>query len=142
MGDPVLHIDLRNWADVLLVAPLSAHTMAKIAHGLCDDTISCVIRAWDFGHGKQRPGKPLLLAPAMNTAMWDHPLTQSQLDIIQGFWNVLQPFRVGKEDHNDCSNGVFILKPQVKSLACGETGNGAMASVDDILKTVQRISSR
>ena len=49
LGDPVLHIDLRNWADVLVVAPLSAHTLAKFSGGLCDDTLSCVVRAWDFG---------------------------------------------------------------------------------------------
>ncbi|KAL3896148.1 MAG: hypothetical protein SGARI_007248, partial [Bacillariaceae sp.] len=90
MGDPVLHIDLRNWADLLLVAPLSAHSLAKFANGLCDDTLSCVVRAWDFGHSS-RQGKPLLLAPAMNTAMWDHPLTQLQLATIEGFWNKNRP---------------------------------------------------
>jgi phosphopantothenoylcysteine decarboxylase len=121
-----LHIDLRVWADLLLIAPLSAHTLAKLSNGLCDDTLSCVVRAWDFGHG-ERPGKPLILAPAMNTAMWQHPLTRLQLCTIRGFWNT-----TGK----DPREGVSIICPQVKKLACGEIGNGALASVEDIMKCV------
>jgi phosphopantothenoylcysteine decarboxylase len=124
-----LHIDLRDWADLLLIAPLSAHTLAKLANGLCDDTLSCVVRAWDFGHGV-RPGKPLLLAPAMNTAMWQHPLTQPQLETIQGFW---------KKTNNDDDNGVTVIAPQVKTLACGEVGNGALAAVDSLLRAVDNI---
>ena len=54
MGDPVLHIELRRWADVLLLAPLSANTLAKAASGLCDNLLTCVVRAWDFD-------KPLLV---------------------------------------------------------------------------------
>ncbi len=46
IGDPVLHIDLRNWADIMVVAPLSANTLAKIAAGICDDPLTCCIRAW------------------------------------------------------------------------------------------------
>eukprot|EP00980_Cylindrotheca_fusiformis_P020710 scaffold7738_cov133-Cylindrotheca_fusiformis.AAC.19 len=125
LGDPVLHIDLRDWADLLIIAPLSAHTLAKLANGLCDDTLSCVVRAWDFGNGI-RPPKPILLAPAMNTAMWEHPLTQPQLQTIRGFWNICKyP-----------TNGISIVEPQAKKLACGEIGNGALASVNDILDAV------
>jgi phosphopantothenoylcysteine decarboxylase len=143
LGDPVMHIDLRNWADLLLVAPLSAHTLAKIAHGLCDDVLGSVIRAWDFGHGNSiatknsttgstsRRGKPLVLAPAMNTAMWQHPLTRQQLDTICGFWNNTECRQC-----NDEKTGVSILHPQVKTLACGEVGDGALASVDEILQKV------
>ena len=53
-GDPVLHIDLRKWADLLIVAPLSANTLAKVAQGLCDNCLTSVVRAWDFT-------KPLLV---------------------------------------------------------------------------------
>lgn len=63
MGDPVLHIELRRWADVLVLAPLSANTMAKVAHGLCDNLLTSVVRAWDYA-------KPMIVAPAMNTYMW------------------------------------------------------------------------
>jgi phosphopantothenoylcysteine decarboxylase len=125
LGDPVLHIDLRDWADIFLVAPLSAHTLAKLANGLCDDTLTCVARAWDLGHGT-RPAKPILLAPAMNTAMWEHPLTLQQLKTIQGF---------GKDSS---ASGISVIAPVSKMLACGEVGVGALASVDDILETVKR----
>src|SRR3954452_1866261 len=67
-GDPVLHIELRRWADLLLVAPLDANTLAKLANGLADNCLTCVYRAWD-------QGRPVILAPAMNTLMWEHPLT-------------------------------------------------------------------
>lgn len=143
LGDPVLHIDLRDWADILLVAPLSAHTLAKIAHGFCDDTVSCVIRAWDFGHGA-RPGKPLVLAPAMNTAMWEHPLTQTQLSTIQGFCNTnyhVSGLLSNNRDNTNVrhTNTIRIIAPQVKTLACGEIGNGALASVDEILRVVSDV---
>ena len=124
MSDPVLHIQLRDWADIAIIAPLSAHTLAKISNGLCDDTLSCVLRAWSFGHTPSRRGKPLVLAPAMNTGMWDHPLTQLQLEQIQRFWN--------SECQGECL--IKVVQPQVKTLACGEVGNGAMASVTDIVR--------
>ena len=71
-GDPVLHIELRRWADVLLIAPLDANTLAKLAAGLCDNCLTCVWRAWDVS-------RPVVLAPAMNTLMWEHPLTGRHL---------------------------------------------------------------
>ena len=48
MSDPVLHIELRKWADLMLIAPLDANTMAKLANGLCDNLLTCVVRAWDI----------------------------------------------------------------------------------------------
>src|SRR5262249_47273042 len=66
--DPVLHIELRRWADLFLIAPLDANTLAKLACGLSDNCLTCVWRAWD-------PKRPVVLAPAMNTLMWEHPLT-------------------------------------------------------------------
>lgn len=47
-GDPVLHIELRKWADALIIAPLSANTLAKIANGLCDNLVTLVCRCWDM----------------------------------------------------------------------------------------------
>lgn len=131
LGDPVLHTDLRDWADMAIVAPLSAHSLAKFATGLSDDTLSCCIRAWDFGHGK-RWGKPLILAPAMNTAMWEHPLTKAQLNTVKSFWNL----------ERESSNGVIIVEPQSKKLACGEIGTGALASVSDILAATNQSMGR
>jgi len=120
LQDTVLHIDMRNWADICLIAPLSAHTLAKIANGLCDDLLSCCIRAWDFG--QISAGKPVILAPAMNTGMWYHPLTKNHIDTIRSF---------SKDD-----TGVVIVEPGVKILACGEVGVGALAELDLIIHAV------
>lgn len=129
MKDPVLHIQLRDWADIAVIAPLSAHTLAKIATGLCDDTLTCVLRAWDFGYKNSlKKGKPIVLAPACNTAMWEHPLTQSQLDIVVKF---------GISNGQSESSLVKIVNPQVKTLACGEVGNGALANTVDIAKAAK-----
>lgn len=123
LGDQVFHIELRDWADIVLIAPLSAHSLAKIANGLCDDTLSCVLRAWDLGHGL-RPGKPCIVAPAMNTAMYEHPLTLIQLNIIATFWKDPTQFE--------------IIPPTVKILACGEVGMGALAGSDTIVQAIKQ----
>ena len=73
--DAVLHIELRKWADVFAIAPLDANTLAKLAVGLCDNCLTCVWRAWDLA-------KPVVLAPAMNTLMWQHPFTRRHLKSI------------------------------------------------------------
>jgi phosphopantothenoylcysteine decarboxylase len=49
VGDDVAHVELRRWADALLIAPLSANSLAKVANGLCDNLLTCIVRAWDFG---------------------------------------------------------------------------------------------
>lgn len=111
MGDPVLHIELRRWADLFLIAPLSANTLSKIANGLCDDLLSCVARAWDFE-------KPFFVAPAMNSAMWTHPVTKTHLETLRSY-------------------GVHIIPPISKRLACNDVGIGAMAEVSQIIAIVQ-----
>ncbi|KAF6004253.1 hypothetical protein F1559_004358 [Cyanidiococcus yangmingshanensis] len=112
LGDPVLHIEIRRQANVLLIAPASANSLAKLAHGLCDNLLLSVARAWDLGE------KPLLVAPAMNTAMWTHPVTAEHLQML-------------------ANRGVQVVEPVVKPLACGETGMGAMASVDALIRAVE-----
>jgi len=157
LGDPVLHIELRDWAHVLVLAPLSAHSLAKIAHGLCDDTLSCVARAWDFGHYKacgtsangtcttssRSGGKPVILAPAMNTAMWEHPLTRQQLETIQSFaGGSATPTATATTTTTTTTTKhslVQLVAPQSKLLACGEVGNGALAPVDVILQKVRSV---
>ncbi|CAM9920252.1 unnamed protein product [Ascophyllum nodosum] len=108
VGDPVLHIQLRDWADVMLVAPLSANTLGKLANGLCDNLLTCIARAWDFQNKK-----PFVVAPAMNTHMWQHPMTDRHLSILKEL-------------------GVVVIPPASKLLACGDRGVGALAAVDDI----------
>jgi phosphopantothenoylcysteine decarboxylase len=111
-GDPVLHIELRRWAEVLLIAPLDANTLAKLAGGLSDNCLTCVYRAWD-------PARPVVLAPAMNTLMWEHPLTNEHLQQVARTCRRLK-----------------ITSPATKQLACGDVGIGAMAPVEDIVAAV------
>ena len=114
-GDPVTHIELRKWADLLLIAPLDANSLAKISNGICDNLVTCVCRAWDIGM------KPWIVAPAMNTLMWTHPFTAKQLNILQSDLHV------------------SIIEPVSKVLVCGDQGVGAMASVDDIVSSVKTV---
>lgn len=110
MGDPVLHIELRRWADIFVIAPLDANTLSKITHGQCDNLLTCVARAWDHGGDK-----PMLVAPSMNTAMYIHPVTSQQLEIL-GSW------------------GVTVIPVIAKRLACGDVGAGAMAEWQTIVE--------
>lgn len=117
-GDPVRHIELRSWADCFLIAPLDANTLAKLANGLCDNALTSVFRAWDFA-------KPVIVAPAMNTQMWQNPLTRRQLQALEQ----LLP-----------SGRFTVVPPITKVLACGDEGVGALAEVETIVGFVsQRI---
>lgn len=75
-GDPVLHIQLRDWAQIMVIAPLDANTMAKAAQGLCDNLLTCIVRAWDVA-------RPLVFCPAMNTHMYKHPLTMRHTAMLK-----------------------------------------------------------
>lgn len=111
IGDDVLHIELRKWADAMVIAPLSANTLAKVAGGLCDNLLTCIVRAWDFS-------KPIYVAPAMNTFMWDNPFTEKHLESLKNL-------------------GFVVISPVCKKLACGDYGNGAMAEpsvIDSMLR--------
>uniref|UniRef100_A0A8C6Y0B4 Phosphopantothenoylcysteine decarboxylase n=1 Tax=Naja naja TaxID=35670 RepID=A0A8C6Y0B4_NAJNA len=109
--DPVLHIELRRWADLMLVAPLDANTLAKIANGICDNLLTCVIRAWDVS-------KPLFFCPAMNTLMWEHPITARQVGQLKEF-------------------GYVEIPCIVKKLVCGDEGRGAMAEISTIVEKTE-----
>jgi phosphopantothenoylcysteine decarboxylase len=153
-GDSILHIELRRWADLMVVAPLSANGLAKISQGVSDNLFSSVIRAWDFSglidgarpgvalpyrNGKSREEleglpeafrqggrKGIIVAPAMNTAMWSHPVTAKQLAVLEEEWGVEK-------------GGWFeVLRPMEKMLACGDTGSGAMQSWEDIVEVIER----
>ncbi|KAF4984714.1 hypothetical protein FZEAL_155 [Fusarium zealandicum] len=121
---PILHIELRRWADVLVVSPLSANSMAKIANGLCDNLLTSVVRAWDTNGAVDGVKKKIIVAPAMNTCMWNHPVTATQLRVLEKDW--------GGE------NGWFeVLRPISKNLACGDTGSGAMVSWENIVGAIE-----
>lgn len=93
------HIELARWADLVLVAPASANTIAKIAHGLADDLLSTLCLATHA---------PLLIAPAMNQQMWLHPATQQNIATLRNF------------------QSLSFCGPAEGEQACGETGPGRM----------------
>lgn len=112
LGDPVLHIELRRNCSVLVIAPLDANTLAKMALGLCDNLLTCVVRAWDWN-------RPMILCPAMNTMMWENDPTYEHLQIMK-------------------ERGAIVIDPVEKRLACNDVGMGAMAAVDVIAQLVNQ----
>ncbi len=103
------HIRLSREADLIVVAPASANLMAQMAAGLADTLASAVLLATD---------KPVLLAPAMNSAMWKNPATQANVALL-------------------LSRGIAMVGPANGSLACGEEGAGRMSEGTDILKAIK-----
>jgi len=102
------HISAADWADVMVIAPCTANVIAKIAHGLADDLLSCTVLATEA---------PVVVAPAMNVKMWDNPATQTNLKIIK-------------------SRGVGVVDPGTGDLACGYQGKGRMAPLEDIMSVI------
>lgn len=133
-GSEILHIELRRWADLLVIAPLSANTLAKIVAGMADNLLTSVVRAWDTtgeidgrdvgdsrdGDGEKRKKKKIIVAPAMNTAMWLHPVTAQQMRVLQEEWDWFE-----------------VLPPQEKSLPCGDVGTGAMREWTEIVRVIE-----
>jgi len=105
----VIHVNLPQKADLLLVAPASANIIAKIAQGIADDMLTSMVLA---AHGI-----PKLIAPAMNTRMYENEATQHNLSILK-------------------QRGWHVIEPRTARLACGHEGKGALAEVGDIVKTV------
>jgi phosphopantothenoylcysteine decarboxylase len=134
--DDVLHIQLRRWADILLIAPLDANTLAKLANGLADNCLTCVWRAWE-------PSRPVVLAPAMNTLMWQHPATGRHLRQIAADMGATPPPELGLHELLDWINAhcprLRLVAPEGRRLACGDVGVGAMAAVETITEQVQTI---
>lgn len=138
-GDPVLHIELRRWADLLVVAPLDANTLAKLALGFSDNCLSCLFRAWDFA-------RPVVLAPAMNTLMWDSPVTRRHLKLLledRGDGAVVDGWTLDNAASVFARHAPLIrlVAPVAKQLACGDIGMGAMAEVDQIVAEVARLAT-
>jgi phosphopantothenoylcysteine decarboxylase/phosphopantothenate--cysteine ligase len=99
------HIELARWADLLLIAPASANCLAKMAHGLADDLLSTIYLVAET---------PVFVCPAMNRAMWAHPATKHNCQLL-------------------LDRGVVMIGPACGLQACGETGYGRMSDVDDII---------
>jgi phosphopantothenoylcysteine decarboxylase/phosphopantothenate--cysteine ligase len=105
------HIRLSREADLVVVAPATADLIAKMAHGRADDLASTALLATD---------KPVLIAPAMNPAMWDHPATRRNVAQLQ-------------------ADGVHLVGPDPGDMACGEIGVGRMAEPEQILAAIQEL---
>ena len=93
------HLELAGWAQQVIVAPATANTIAKLAHGIADDLVSTLCLATEA---------PLAIAPAMNHRMWRHPATQANVAVLR-------------------SRGVQVIGPDDGPLAEGESGPGRMA---------------
>ena len=104
------HISLSRWADIIVIAPATANTISKLAQGTTDDLASTVVLASD---------KDIILAPAMNVRMWEHPTTKTNIKKLKGF-------------------GYKLIGPDVGDMACGEYGEGKMSDPSVIAEEVDK----
>lgn len=131
----------------MVIAPLSANSLSKIALGSGEGLVASVVRAWDstgridgvrdfvfsargsMGSKKKR----IIVAPAMNTAMWMHPVTGKHLRVLEEEWGVN-----GNDDGSDSEEGwIEVLRPVEKTLACGDVGGGAMREWSEIVEIIE-----
>lgn len=110
----VEHVALAKLADVFVIAPATANIIAKIANGIADDMLSTTVLATKA---------PILVAPAMNTAMWTAPATVNNIRIL-------------------CERNVHIVGPEEGILACGDEGNGRMSEPDRIVQAIETILAK
>lgn len=106
------HIELARWADMVVIAPATANTLAKLACGMADNLLTTVCLATTA---------PLVVAPAMNQKMWENAITQDNIVKLQGF-------------------GVTIISPESGEQACGDVGVGRMAKPCDIVSAISEFS--
>ena len=103
------HVSLAEWADLVIVAPATANTIAKMAHGIADNLLSATLLA---------TRAQIAVAPAMNSGMWESAATQANVAAIVG-------------------RGVFVIHPREGELACGASGAGRMAEPRDIFSELK-----
>ena len=111
---PLGHIDNAQKADVVLIAPATANIIAKMASGLADDLLTCTVLATKA---------PVIIAPAMNEAMYKHPATQLNCRRLKEF-------------------GYHFVGPVSGKLACGDIGDGHLADIEMIFETVKKVLAR
>ncbi len=115
----ISHIDLTDWADIVVVAPATANIIAKAANGICDDLLSTILCAcWPL-----MQSGAALLAPAMNNNMWSNPAVQKNVKTVEKM-------------------GFQLIGPVEGRLACGDEGLGRMSEPQDILKAIEKIASK
>ena len=111
----IAHIATGKWADLFILAPASANSLAKLANGFADDMLSATVLALD-------ESLPKLVAPAMNTRMYQNPATQANLDRLASY-------------------GYRQISPKASLLACGDYGPGALADISVILSEIEETLS-
>ena len=111
-----MHIKLADEADLLLIAPATANTLAKLAHGLADDALSCVALALN-------PQARVLVAPAMNGKMWLHPATQQNVATLK-------------------ARGMEFIGPEAGLLSCGYEGVGRRWPVEQVSRRAMELLAR
>jgi len=116
-GQAMEHISLGKWADIIIAAPATSNLINKLSAGIADDAVSTV---WQAAYGQ---GKPMLIAPAMNTRMWRYPATQESVSRLRQW-------------------GIHVLPVGEGNLACGEQGEGRMLEPVEILKMVDRLLTK
>jgi len=104
------HVSLADKADLVLIAPATANSIAKINSGICDDLLTCVVSATKA---------PVLIAPAMNTNMYENKITQDNIKRLKSLGYKFVALKTGR-------------------LACGKTGTGCLAEVDEIISEVKK----
>lgn len=109
----ISHIDLADWPEAVVVAPATAATIARLAHGMADDFLSTVCLA---------TRAPVVVAPAMNVNMYNHPATRANLDLL-------------------AERGVRIVGPGTGELACGWEGEGRLADLEEIAGELEQLLS-
>lgn len=107
----VEHVSLADSANIVLIAPATANCIGKIASGICDDLLTCVVTATKA---------PVLIAPAMNDGMYENKIVQENIGRLK-------------------KNGYHFVGPVKGRLACGRVSVGRMSDVDDILESVSRL---
>ncbi|MFO8052496.1 MAG: flavoprotein [Candidatus Omnitrophota bacterium] len=110
----VQHIKLSDWADLAILAPLSANTLSKVASGICDNLLTTAICAFDSK-------KPVLFVPAMNEKMWSNPIINENVSRLKKIKNYT------------------ILLPKEGDLACGVKGIGRMAEPEEIYQKIKNL---
>ncbi len=109
------HISLKDWGEMLIVAPATANIIGKVANGIADDALSTLLLAFS--------GKPVIMAPAMNCEMWAHPAVQRNIETLKAW-------------------GIRMVGPEEGELACGVNGVGRMSEPDAIAAAVCNSESR
>lgn len=113
-ADPIPHITLSEWADIAVVCPATGNIMAKMAAGIADDAVTAALLACAC---------PVLVAPAMNVRMWRNAATQANVTTLR-------------------ERGIALVMPETGLLACGDVGEGKLATVEDIARAAEELLAR